>query len=322
MAILVTGCAGFIGSHVTAALLERGETVIGIDNLNEYYNPTWKQENFDPLLQNSAFSFHQGDIVDRAFLESVVAGQTISACIHLAARAGVRPSIAQPELYTQVNIVGTLNLLELSRDHGIPQFVFASSSSVYGNQTKVPFSESDPANEPISPYAATKKAGEMLARTYAHLYGIQTTCLRFFTVYGPGGRPDMAPYLFTQALFRGQPITQFGDGSTKRDYTYIDDIVAGVVAALDHPQPFAIYNLGNNQTVMLRDFIATLEKVSGLPAQISVESPKAGDVPLTYADISLAQAELGYQPQVDIETGLSRFVEWYREVRWPAEMAG
>lgn len=315
MAILVTGCAGFIGSHVSRALLEAGESVIGIDNLNDYYNPAWKQENIDSLSDFGNFTFFKGDITDAAFLESITTDQPFTSIVHLAARAGVRPSIDQPALYTQVNVQGTLHLLDFAVKRGVPQFVFASSSSVYGNQTKVPFSESDPANDPISPYAATKKAGEMLCKTYAHLYGIQTTCLRFFTVYGPGGRPDMAPYLFTEALFNERPIHQFGDGSTQRDYTFIDDIVQGVVAAVRTPKPFAIYNLGNNQTVSLRDFITTLEGVSGITAQIVIEDPKPGDVPLTYADISKAQAELGYEPTTNIEAGLSQFVEWYREFR-------
>jgi UDP-glucuronate 4-epimerase len=315
MAILVTGCAGFIGSHVSRALLEAGETVMGVDNLNDYYNPAWKQENIDSLSDFANFIFFKGDITDAAFLESITTDQPLTTIVHLAAQVGVRSSIEQPVLYTQVNVQGTVQLLDFAVKLGVPQFVFASSSSVYGNQSKVPFSESDPANDPISPYAATKKAGELLCKTYAHLYGIQTTCLRFFTVYGPGGRPDMASYLFTEALLNERPIHQFGNGSTKRDYTFIDDIVQGVLAAVRTPKPFAIYNLGNNQTVSLREFIATLERVSGMTAQIVIEDPKPGDVPLTYADISKAQAELGYEPITNIEAGLSQFVEWYREWR-------
>jgi UDP-glucuronate 4-epimerase len=315
MAILVTGCAGFIGSHVSRALLEAGETVMGVDNLNDYYNPAWKQENIDSLSDFENFIFFKGDITDAAFLESITTDQPLTSIVHLAAQVGVRPSIEQPVLYTQVNVQGTVHLLDFAVKLGVPQFVFASSSSVYGNQSKVPFSESDPANDPISPYAATKKAGELLCKTYAHLYGIQTTCLRLFTVYGPGGRPDMASYLFTEALLNERPIHQFGNGSTKRDYTFIDDIVQGVLAAVRTPKPFEIYNLGNNQTVSLREFIATLERVSGMTAQIVIEDPKPGDVPLTYADISKAQAELGYEPTTNIEAGLSQFVEWYREWR-------
>lgn len=315
MSILITGCAGFIGSHLTRSLLTRGESVIGIDNLNDYYNPLWKQQNMADFVSSQQFSFIQGDITDFSFLQQIQIDQPISAIIHLAARAGVRPSIQEPQLYVDVNIGGTTNLLEFAKLRGIPQFLFASSSSVYGNQSSAPFKEGDPANSPISPYAATKKAGEMLVQTYAHLYGIQSTCLRFFTVYGPGGRPDMAPYLFTKALFDGEPIRQFGDGTTQRDYTYIADIVQGVIAALDLPKPFAIYNLGNNQTVSLRDFIATLEEISGMTANIVQEDPKPGDVPLTYADITLAQNELGYQPSTDLATGLSHFVTWYSEHR-------
>jgi UDP-glucuronate 4-epimerase len=312
MSILVTGCAGFIGSHLCKKLLLDQEEVIGVDDLNDYYNPAWKQQNMDGLSKFSKFKFFRGDITDLIFLKVFSRNHKITKIVHLAARAGVRPSIKFPLLYSKVNIEGTLNMLQLAVSLDVSQFIFASSSSVYGNQSKTPFSESDPANSPISPYAATKKAGEMMCHTFSHLYNLNTTCLRFFTVYGPGGRPDMAPYLFTQALFNHQPIKQFGDGSTRRDYTYIDDIVQGVVASLQNPKPFAIYNLGNNQTVSLKDFISTLQEVSGLNAKIIVEASKPGDVPITYADITKAKTELGYSPITDIKTGLANFVSWYR----------
>lgn len=317
MAILVTGCAGFIGSHVAKALLARGEFVIGIDNLNAYYNPEWKQLHIQELQAFDRFVFYQGDITDVQFLQTVTSPEPIATCLHLAAQAGSHLSIEDPDLYVRVNVSGTTQILEFARNRGIPQFIFGSSSSVYGNQRTVPFSELDPANDPVNPYGATKKAGEMLCKTYAHLYGIQTTCLRFFSVYGPGGRPDMVPYIFTEALFKGEPIQLYGDGTTQQDYTYIDDVVSGVIAAIDHPASFSIYNLGNDKTVSLKDVISILERVSGITAIVQVASSLPGDVPIRYPDIAPAQTELGYSPQIEIEVGLKRFVDWYREYRWP-----
>lgn len=318
--ILVTGCAGFIGSSTTSKLLKQGHTVIGIDNLNDYYNPVWKKENLKEFKHEAHFTFHQLDITDqksleKVFQEQVKKDQKIEKILHLAARAGVRPSIQQPFLYEKVNVLGTLNLLDLAKQYQVPQFVFASSSSVYGNQKKVPFSETDPVNKPISPYAATKKAGEMLCHTYAYLYGIKTTCLRFFTVYGPKGRPDMAPYLFTKAIINGETINQFGDGTTRRDYTYIDDIVQGILAALVKPFAFEIINLGNNTPVSLNEFLELLQEIIGKKAKIVKMPMQPGDVDQTYADIEKANKLLGYKPTTSFKQGLTKFVKWYREKR-------
>jgi UDP-glucuronate 4-epimerase len=315
--ILVTGCAGFIGSHTTKALLKKGYRVIGVDNLNDYYNPKWKQQNLKQFEHEDNFTFYRLDITHQKDLEKVFKQaqeqeQKIDKIVHLAARAGVRPSIKQPLLYEKVNVGGTLNLLELAREYQVPHFIFASSSSVYGNQKKVPFSETDPVNQPVSPYAATKKAGEMLCYTYAHLYNIKTTCLRFFTVYGPAGRPDMAPYLFTKAILEGKLINKFGDGTTKRDYTYIDDIVAGILAVVKKQFEFEIFNLGNNQPVSLNEFIGLLEKITGKKAKINQMGMQPGDVEITYADIEKAQKLLGYEPRTSFKDGLTQFVQWYR----------
>ncbi len=313
--ILVTGAAGFIGSHTSQLLLKKGYQVVGLDEINDYYDPKWKEQNLRELLVNPDFTFIKADIRDLAKLEQLIAKYNLAGIIHLAARAGVRPSIEQPLLYEEVNVRGTLNLLEIARKKGIKQFVFASSSSVYGNQNKTPFSEIDPVNEPISPYAATKKAGEMLCHTYSHLFKINCICLRFFTVYGPQGRPDMAPYIFTKAILQGQAIKKFGSGENKRDYTYVDDIVSGVVASLELNRQFEIINLGNSQPISLNEFIVTLEKVTGLKMQIEQLPMQAVDVEQTFADINKAQKLLGYQPRTDFVTGIKQFVKWYRENR-------
>lgn len=314
--ILVTGAAGFIGSHTSEAFLKRGDEVIGIDNLNDYYNPAWKQENLDTLQQYEKFSFQKADILDLSTLEEIFAKHQPEKILHLAARAGVRPSIEQPFLYEEVNVRGTLYLLELSRRTSVRHFVMASSSSVYGNQTKIPFSEDDPVNNPISPYAASKKAAEMYGHTYASLYNLSVTALRFFTVYGERGRPDMAPYLFTKAVLTGQPIRKFGDGKTSRDYTYIADIVDGILRASDHEHKgYEVFNLGNNTPVSLNEFIATLEKITGKQAIIQQEEMQPGDVEKTYADIEKAKSLLGYTPRTSFSQGLSKFVSWYKENR-------
>lgn len=313
--ILVTGVAGFIGSNTAKKLLDQGERVIGIDNLNDYYNQNWKKENLELLKQNSNFIFHQLDIRELKALQNIAREEKIDAIIHLAARAGVRPSIADPILYEEVNVRGTVNMLEIAKEFEIKQFVFASSSSVYGNQKKIPFSETDSVDHPISPYAASKKAAELIAYTYSHLYRINAIGLRFFTVYGPAGRPDMAPYLFTEAILNDKAINKFGDGSSRRDYTYIDDIVSGVIAALDLDHPYEIINLGNNTPVSLNEFIETLEKITGKSMKINQMGMQPGDVDQTYADISKAQKLLGYDPQTSFEDGLSKFVEWYKEKR-------
>lgn len=313
--ILVTGVAGFIGSHTAKRLLQEGNRVISLDEINDYYSPKWKYENLSELEKNSNFTFKKADIRDLNALEKIFTEFKFDAIIHLAARAGVRPSIEQPLLYEEVNVKGTLHLLEMARKHNIKQFVFASSSSVYGNQSQVPFRETDPVNEPISPYAATKKAGEMLCHTYSHLYGINCICLRFFTVYGPNGRPDMAPYIFTKAILEGQKIKKFGNGETRRDYTYIDDIVSGVVASVKLNRKFEVINLGNSHPVSLNEFISTLEKITGKQMQIEELPIQAGDVEQTFADISKAQNLLGYQPKTSFADGLNLFVKWYQANR-------
>jgi UDP-glucuronate 4-epimerase len=313
--ILVTGAAGFVGSHTSQRLLETGHMVVGLDELNDYYDPNWKLANLEKLKKYSNFHFQQADIRDLPALKKIFTDFDFNAIVHLAARAGVRPSIEQPLLYEEVNVRGTLHLLELAREYQVKQFVFASSSSVYGNQSQVPFRETDPVNAPISPYAATKKAGEMLCHTYAHLYGINCICLRFFTVYGPNGRPDMAPYIFTKAILEGQKIKKFGDGNTRRDYTYIDDIVSGVVASVELDRNFEIINLGNSQPVSLNEFITTLEQITGQKLQIEELPMQAGDVEQTFADISKAQKLLAYQAETPFAEGLRLFVEWYQANR-------
>lgn len=310
--ILVTGAAGFIGSHTSQLLLNKGYQVVGLDELNDYYDPKWKEANLTELKKNANFSFIQADIRNLESLRQIAEKQHFDGIIHLAARAGVRPSIELPLLYEEVNVKGTLNLLEIAREFKIKQFVFASSSSVYGNQSKVPFNETDPVNEPISPYAATKKAGEMLCHTYSHLFGINCICLRFFTVYGPNGRPDMAPYIFTKAILEGQKIKKFGDGQSRRDYTYVDDIVSGVVASLELDHKFEIFNLGNSSPISLNEFIAALEKVTGLTMQIEQLPMQPGDVEQTFADISKAKELLGYEPKTSFADGIAKFVEWYK----------
>ena len=305
--ILVTGHAGFIGSHLARKLLNLGFIVAGVDNYNDYYDPKYKVKNAASFLANPNFSEHRIDILDQKKLKQVFDKQKFDCVIHLAARAGVRPSILNPGLYHQVNVIGTANLLQLAKQNKVEKFIFASSSSVYGNQKKIPFSETDKLAKPVSPYAATKLAGEKLCRES----GLNTTVLRFFTVYGPGGRPDMAPYLFVRAIQAGQPIIRYGDGSTKRDYTYIDDIVSGIVAAIGKAWPFEIINLGHNHPVSLSDFIKTIEAITGKKAKI-VEKPRhPADVPLTYADIAKAQKLIAWRPTTDLPTGLKRFIGWY-----------
>ncbi|MCC6710917.1 MAG: GDP-mannose 4,6-dehydratase [Candidatus Pacebacteria bacterium] len=315
MNILLTGVAGFIASHTAEKLLNDGHEVVGIDEINDYYNVEWKQENLAKLKKYENFSFVQADIRDLDSLEKIFSQNSFNAIMNLAGRAGVRPSIEEPLLYEETNAKGTLNLLEMAKKYQIKKFILASSSSVYGNQQKVPFSEIDPVNEPISPYAASKKSAEMYCHVYSHLYGIQSVCLRFFTVYGPNGRPDMAPYLFTEAILKGKPIKKFGDGETKRDYTYIDDIVSGVVASLKLENQFEVINLGNNQPVSLNEFISTLEEITGLTMKIEQLPMQPGDVEVTYADISKAQKLLDYQPKTSFKAGMTKFVAWYKASR-------
>jgi UDP-glucuronate 4-epimerase len=314
MRILVTGGAGFIGSHVAGRLIRDGHEVEIIDDFNDYYDPRIKRANLSSL--GSAARLHEGDIRSRDFIQKTISQGRFDAIIHLAARAGVRPSLKDPQLYIDTNITGTHHLLEAAHQHGIGRFLFASSSSVYGLAKKVPFTEDLPLPQTLSPYAATKIAGEHLCGNYAHLYGMKVVCLRFFTVYGPGQRPDLAIHKFTDAIHRGQSIPQFGDGSTRRDYTYIDDIVQGVTGALRYEGPaFDIFNLGENQTTTLSELIVEIEKALGKKAIIERLPEQQGDMPLTAADISKARQFLGYNPQTQIRDGIPKFVEWYLSSR-------
>jgi UDP-glucuronate 4-epimerase len=313
--ILVTGGAGFIGSHFVDRLLVEGHwRVTVIDDFNEFYAPAIKRENIREHLQNPAYRLVEADIRDRVALERAFADTKFESIVHLAARAGVRPSLAEPLLYTETNINGTVNLLELAREHDVKQFVFGSSSSVYGINAKVPFSEEDPIRQPISPYAATKAAGELLCHSYSHLYGIRSVCLRFFTVYGARQRPDLAIHKFAKLISEGRAIPVFGDGTTRRDYTFVDDIIAGVRAAIDYTaSDYEVINLGESRTVELRELIALLEKALEREAVIDRQPPQPGDVPQTFADITKARQLLGYNPQTDIEEGITRFIEWFNK---------
>jgi UDP-glucuronate 4-epimerase len=314
MKILVTGGAGFIGSHVARRMLEEGHAVSVIDDCNDFYDPAIKRANL--LMLGGAVDFHEGDIRDREFVGAVFDANRFDAVIHLAARAGVRPSVKNPQLYIDTNITGTHHLLAEAHKHSIARFLFASSSSVYGLAKKVPFSEDLPLPQTLSPYAATKLAGEHLCGNYANLYGMRVVCLRFFTVYGPGQRPDLAIHKFTDSIHRGISIPQFGDGSTRRDYTYIDDIVQGVTAALSYEGPnFDIFNLGENQTTTLSELIAEIEKALGKKALIERHPEQPGDMPLTAADITKARQLLGYDPRTKIPEGIPKFVEWYLSSR-------
>lgn len=319
--ILITGAAGFIGSHVSRNLLANGHSVLGLDNFNDYYSQVTKKWNVARLEHDFPHNFRmiKGDILNEKLLEDLFVENKISKVCHLAARAGVRHSIEMPKLYEETNIRGTLNLLEISRKHDIEKFVYASSSSVYGECAEVPFSEKMKLR-PVSPYAATKLCNENDAYVYSTLFGLPTVGLRFFTAYGPSGRPDMAPFLFTKWIEEGIPLKRFGDGTTSRDYTYIDDIVQGVTAALDCDALCEVFNLGNSKTITLNEFIALLEKILGKKAVIDEYPRQPGDVRRTFADISHAKAKLGYAPSVDIEDGMRRFVQWYREQKKALEL--
>ncbi|PIY97309.1 MAG: epimerase [Candidatus Kerfeldbacteria bacterium CG_4_10_14_0_8_um_filter_42_10] len=309
--ILVTGGAGFIGSHICKKLVERGDLVICLDNFNNYYSPLRKIENIKPFLDKSNFLLYVVDVTNKISLEEVFKKHKIDKIVHLAARAGVRPSIEQPLLYQEANVQGTVNLLELSKKYGIKNFIFGSSSSVYGENKKIPFTENDNVDYPVSPYAASKKACELFCYTYSHLTNLNITCLRFFTVYGPQGRPDMVPYRFTDWIYQGQELIRYGDGTTRRDYTYIDDIIQGILLALEKNFKFEIINLGNSQTVELSYFISVIENLLDKKAKIKVLPEQPGDVPITYADISKAQELLGFAPKTKIEEGMEKFVKWY-----------
>ena len=315
---LVTGAAGFIGANVAQALLDAGHEVVGIDSLNDYYDVDLKQYRLNPLLDHSGFSFVQGDMADSQIVDSLFAQQNFDCVIHLAAQAGVRYSLENPSAYIQSNIVGFQHLIEACREKPPAHFVFASSSSVYGNSDRKWFSESDPTDTPVSLYAATKKSNEMVAHTYAHLHGLPATGLRFFTVYGPAGRPDMAYFGFTKAIVEGTPIQVFNEGQLERDFTYIDDIVSGVVGAAAAPPvelevPYRLLNLGNHRPVKLGDFIAKLEDLLGKEANKQLVGMQPGDVYRTAANIDAAKALVGFEPSTELATGLERFVAWYRD---------
>jgi len=330
MRFLVTGAAGFIGFHTAKALLDRGDEVIGLDNVNAYYDVKLKEARLAQLQGRNGFGFHKLDLTDRAGMEQLFAETRPQRVIHLAAQAGVRYSLENPHAYIDSNIVGTLNILEGCRHHGVEHLVFASSSSVYGANTSMPFSVHQNVDHPVSLYAASKKANELMAHTYAHLYGLPVTGLRFFTVYGPWGRPDMALFLFTRKILAGEPIDVFNNGHHARDFTYIDDIVEGVIRTADHvatpnpdwsgdrpdpatsAAPYRLYNIGNNNPVELMYFISCIEKALGREARKNFLPLQPGDVPKTYADVDALVADVGFKPATPIEDGIARFIEWYR----------
>ena len=329
MTILLTGAAGFIGYHVARHLLERGEDVVGIDNLNHYYDPQLKRDRLAALPQSNRFRFLHADFAEHEALEPALADVAFDRIVHLGAQAGVRYSIDNPRAYVTANLAGHLNMLELARQRGVKHCVYASSSSVYGGNTSLPFRVEDRVDHPISLYAATKKADELMSETYAHLYRVPLTGLRFFTVYGPWGRPDMAMWIFTRKILAGEPIQVFNHGRMRRDFTYIDDIVAGVVASLDSPPPddgapkaggsvapHRLYNLGNNRPEELMDMIALLERACGRSATLEMLPMQPGDVPETYADIEAIRADLGFAPRTSLAAGIPMFVDWYRN--WSA----
>ena len=331
MKILVTGAAGFIGSRLSEKLLERGDEVIGIDNLNDYYDVTLKEARLARLLLYSGFSFHRIDVADQTAVDSVFSESEPQRIMHLAAQAGVRYSIENPRAYIESNIVGFTNILEASRDHELEHLVYASSSSVYGANTNMPFSVHDNVDHPVSMYAATKKANELMAHSHSHLYQLPTTGLRFFTVYGPWGRPDMALFLFTKNILEGKPIDVFNYGNHRRDFTYVDDIVEGVIRCIDRiaapssqwsgdkPEPgtsrapYRLYNIGNNAPVELMELIGVIEKCLGIEAKKNMLPLQLGDVPDTYADVQALVDDMDYKPATSIDDGIANFISWYKD---------
>lgn len=311
--ILVTGSAGFIGFHVAKKLLEQDIKVIGLDNFNDYYDPQLKEARNKILAENKNFKLYRVNLEDLASIKKILAENKIDKVCHLAAQAGVRHSLTHPHTYIQSNLVGFTNLIDEAKNAGIKDFIYASSSSVYGNNKKSPFSVKDSVDHPLSLYAATKKSNELMAYTYHHLYGMNCTGLRFFTVYGPYGRPDMALFLFTDAILKKEPIKVFNFGKMKRDFTYIDDIVNGVLSSLAQAYPYEIFNLGNNKSIELNYFITCIEKELGLEAIKKLEPIQMGDVPETCADIDYSQEKLNYNPQTSIEEGVRKFITWYKE---------
>ena len=310
--ILVTGAAGFIGSHVCEALVKEEKQVIGIDNFNDYYDSKTKEKNIEAIKGSKNFALYREDIKNIDSLKKIFKNNKTEKIIHLAARVGVRPSISVPDIYIKDNIQGTLNMLELAKENGIRTFVFGSSSSVYGGNKKIPFSENDDANNQISPYGFTKRSCELLCNTYYNLYGMNIACLRFFTVYGPRGRPDMAIYKFAKMMNEGKEIEVYGDGTSKRDYTYVSDIVKGILLALEKNRGFEIINMGNNNPVILKDVISLIENNLGKKAKIKMAEMRQGDMQVTYANISKAKKLLGWSPEVKFNEGIKKFAEWFK----------
>lgn len=309
---MLTGGAGFIGSHLAKRLLDRGDDLTILDNFNDFYDPRIKEENIRELREEGDFHLYRDDLLEESAVEEIFRTHAPELVIHLAAYAGVRPSIENPALYFRVNVTGSTYLFEAARRHGVDHFVFGSSSSVYGVNTKLPFHEDDPLHHPISPYAISKRAGELLGYSYFHNYGLPVTCLRFFTVYGPRQRPEMGIYRFTDLISRGEEISVYHEGRSQRDYTYVDDIVEGIMAAAGRPREFEIFNLGNSRTVLLIDLIKLIEEEVGRKAKIRLLPAQKGDVPATYADISRARERLTWAPRTSLEQGIKQFVQWFR----------
>ncbi|MEX2028590.1 MAG: GDP-mannose 4,6-dehydratase [Candidatus Curtissbacteria bacterium] len=313
MKILITGCAGFIGSNLIDKLLGLDHEICGIDNFNDYYDPAVKNANISAALENKNFTLWREDIEDLIRLSEIFEKEKPAIVIHLAARAGVRPSISDPMLYTRVNVGGTINLLKLASDFGIKKFIFGSSSSVYGNSKILPFDEGDLCENIISPYGASKRSGEFFVETFFRNFGLKSIVLRFFTVYGERGRPDMAPALFASAIIKGQPISRFGSGESTRDYTYVGDIVEGIIKALESNLEFEIINLGNSNPIDLNSFITKIEKITGKRAFVKTVKTRAGDAQKTWADIEKAKKLLGWQPQTSLDEGLERYIKWLQQ---------